>query len=98
MASETLASLPPEMLGFVLRQGEFSKAGLRLGQLALQGRPTIATPAYVVPTSRGVVPHVTQDVLSKSTRIPAVHIGLEDCKYSQPPSKPKLTVMLTAHG
>lgn len=69
-----------EMLKFVLRNGEFRKAGLRLGQLTLQGRSAISTPNFVATTSRGVVPHVSQDVLSTLTDIPAVYIGLEDCE------------------
>lgn len=83
MATPNEATLPKEMLSFVLRHGEFSKAGLRLGQLIIKGRSPIPTPNFVGSTSRGVVPHVTQDVLSKTTRIPAVYIGLEDCKYLQ---------------
>lgn len=79
MATEDATSVPAEMLSFVLRQGEFAKAGLRLGQLIVQGRPAIPTPAFIAPTSRGVIPHVTQDILSKLTRVPALYIGLEDC-------------------
>lgn len=79
-AAATAATLPAEMLNFVLRQNELKKAGLRLGQLSLQGRPTILTPTFVATTSRGVIPHVTQDVLSKLTNIPAVYLGLEDCE------------------
>jgi len=79
MAAEEAGRLPSEMLSFVLRQGELARAGVRLGQLTIQGRPAIATPAFIACTSRGVIPHVTQDVLSKLTRVSLVYIGLEDC-------------------
>lgn len=69
-----------EMLNFVLKNGEFRKAGLRLGQLTIQGRPSRPTPTFIASTSRGVIPHITQDVLSKLADIPAVYIGLEDCE------------------
>lgn len=72
---------PPAMLSFALRHGEHIKAGLRLGQLVVQGRPPVSTPSLVVPTSRGVVPHVTQDAFSKLTQLSAVYIALEDCKH-----------------
>jgi len=81
MTAEDAASLPTEMLSFVLRHGEFAKAGLRLGEVALQGRPPFSTPAFIAATSRGVIPHVTQDVLSKLMSIPAAYIGLEDCEH-----------------
>lgn len=68
------------MLNFVLKNGEFRKAGLRLGQLTVQGRPSRATPNFIASTSRGVIPHITQDVMSKLTDIPVVYIGLEDCE------------------
>jgi len=79
MATEDAARLPTEMLNFVLRQGELAKAGLRLGQLTIPGRAAIATPNFVASTSRGVIPHVTQDVQAQLMRVPAVYVGLEDC-------------------
>lgn len=85
MASNDTTALPGEMLNFVLRQGEFTKAGLRLGQLTLQGRTALSTPTFIASTSRGVIPHVSQDVMSKLTKIPAVYLGLEDCEcYTMP--------------
>lgn len=94
MAAEDAPRLPREMLSFVLRQGELARAGLRLGQLTIQGRPAIATPALIACTSRGVIPHVTQDVLSKLTCVAAVYIGLEDCTCIYMPAWRKLTTYL----
>ena len=98
MSSTDAVTLPTEMLSFVLRHGELSKVGLRLGQLAVQGLPVVSTPSFVVPTSRGVVPHVTQDLMSKVTRVPAVYIGLEDCKRNIQPPRHKLTEHPAYHG
>ncbi|GAB7364267.1 hypothetical protein MBLNU230_g4815t1 [Neophaeotheca triangularis] len=52
--------------------------GPRLGQLTFPNRPPIETPNYLALTSRGTVPHLTQDNLNRSTAIPGVYAGLED--------------------
>ncbi|QIX02221.1 hypothetical protein AMS68_007738 [Peltaster fructicola] len=50
----------------------------RLVSLALPGRTPINTPHYLANTSRGVVPHLTQDNLSSSTSIAGIYASLED--------------------
>lgn len=80
MEVEQKSNLPIEM-NFVLRRTE----PFRLGQLLLRQRQSISTPTFVAATSRGVIPHVTPDVLSKLTRVPAVYVGLEDCKCQASP-------------
>lgn len=67
------------MLRFTLDQGILS-AGLRLGKLALKGHSALSTPSYIVPLSRGTVPHVTPDTVYKWTKIAATYVALEDCK------------------
>lgn len=52
----------------------------RLGKLTFPGRAPILTPHHVVPTSRGIVPHITPDNLKKHTAVTAVHVALEDCR------------------
>lgn len=52
----------------------------RLGKLALPGRRPIETPNYTGVTSRGVIPHVTQDHLSKYSSLGSAYMALEDCK------------------
>jgi Queuine tRNA-ribosyltransferase len=42
-------------------------------------------PTFIVPTSRGSVPHLTPDNLHLHTNIPTVHIGLED--FITPPAQ-----------
>ena len=46
-------------------------------------------PSYVAPTSRGSIPHLTPDNLHSHTKIPSVHIGLEDF-ITPPPSNSAL--------
>ena len=75
--------LPPEMLTFTLKQAVSNGLGPRVGQLLRSRRArgaAIDTPHYVATTSRGVVPHVSHDVLQKSTAVSVVYISLEDCK------------------
>jgi queuine tRNA-ribosyltransferase len=52
----------------------------RLGRLTLQGRPAISTPHFLGITSRGVIPHITQDNFASQTDISGVYVALEDCE------------------
>ncbi|KIW29759.1 uncharacterized protein PV07_05548 [Cladophialophora immunda] len=74
----SLAQLPDEMFKFVLQQASTPECAGRLGHLTLRGRHPISTPHYVAPTSRGVIPHLSQDNLQKHTNISAVYVPLED--------------------
>ncbi|RMD43661.1 hypothetical protein DV735_g1472, partial [Chaetothyriales sp. CBS 134920] len=80
MASSAAISesqLPDEMLKFFLdRTSEFG--GPRLGRLLSKGGPPLQTPHYVAATSRGVVPHISEDLLQRHTSISAVYMGVED--------------------
>ena len=73
-----LAELPDDMFSIIKDAG--SKLGPRLGRLSLPGRRTIETPHYLGITSRGVVPHITQDTFQEDTDISGVYVPLEDCK------------------
>lgn len=56
----------------------------RLGRLSLKDRNQIETPNFLAVTSRGVVPHLTPDVVQEQTQFGGVHLALEDCKpYSE---------------
>lgn len=79
MESTTIAHLPDEM--FTIIKDGANGLSARLGRLALPGRRTIETPHYLGITSRGVVPHITQDTFSRDTNIGAVYVPLEDCKF-----------------
>lgn len=96
MAAGDDSKIQAGMLSFALKQGQQSHIGARLGELIVRNRGPIVTPNYVVPTSRGVVPHVTQDTQSKLTGIGAIYIGLEDCESMRAPLPQRLTKTLTA--
>jgi queuine tRNA-ribosyltransferase accessory subunit len=53
----------------------------RLGELKLRGRKPIQTPNFTGVTSRGTIPHLTPDVLTKYTSISSAYMALEDCMY-----------------
>lgn len=72
-----LDQLPPEMFSIIKSAGSH---GPRLGRLALPNKRIVATPHYLANTSRGVVPHITQDTFTRDTDISAVYVALEDCE------------------
>lgn len=53
----------------------------RLARLALPGREVIDTPHYIGLTSRGVIPHLSQDNFARLSSINGVYTPLEDCEY-----------------
>ncbi len=63
---------------FTLKSSETMAA--RIGRLALPGRASLETPHYIAHTSRGLVPHLSQDSFRMRTGITAVYLGLEECR------------------
>lgn len=78
MAKKGAKSLSFELLGVT----DPHAAAPRLGLLAVKDRKVLETPNFVAVTSRGVVPHMTPDVIAASSRIGGVHMALEDCKWT----------------
>lgn len=76
--SGNLAHLPDEM--FTIIKSASQGLGPRLGRLSVPGRKTFDTPHFLGITSRGVIPHVTQDMFARDTNIKGVYVPLEDCK------------------
>lgn len=76
-----LGPLVDGMFKFLVSSPRTASQGPRLGCLQVPRRPAINSPHYVATTSRGVVPHLSQDVLQKNTGISAAYIALEDCKW-----------------
>jgi queuine tRNA-ribosyltransferase subunit QTRTD1 len=73
-----LSQLPPEMLDFTILKSTGALAP-RLGRLSLPGRKTIVTPEFIGNTSRGVIPHISQDNFRKCRGFEGVYIPIEDC-------------------
>lgn len=69
------------MLDFALLKTTGSLAP-RLGRLTLPGRKSILTPSFLGNTSRGVIPHVSQDNFRKYVEDNGVYVALEDCTPS----------------
>lgn len=54
----------------------------RLGRLAFANRRVMETPNYLATGSRGVIPHLTPDNISKHTSFDAAYMAIEDCEFS----------------
>lgn len=78
VAAQKLDQLPPEMLDFTLLKTAGALAP-RLGRLSVPGRRSILTPDFIANTSRGAIPHISQDNFNKNVDINGVYIALEDC-------------------
>lgn len=76
-----LAQLPKEMFSTIVATRTSHSMGPRLGRIALPSRQ-VQTPHYLACTSRGVVPHITQDTFVRDTNITGVYVALEDCEQS----------------
>lgn len=77
-----LAQLPDEMFSII--KSAQNGLGPRLGRLGIAGRKTLETPHYLAITSRGVVPHLSQDTFTRDTNINGVYVPLEDCEFTHP--------------
>ncbi|KAI0835150.1 tRNA-guanine transglycosylase [Hypoxylon sp. FL0890] len=70
--------LPDHAMFHVLRSIAVDKGGPRVGCLTLPKRRPIDTPNYIGLTSRGVIPHMTPDVIANHTELNGSYIALED--------------------
>ncbi|OAQ63451.1 tRNA-guanine transglycosylase family protein [Pochonia chlamydosporia 170] len=71
-----------ELLGAVVADG----CAARLGRLSIPGRKTIDTPNYTAVTSRGAIPHLTPDNVTRHTNLGAAYMALEDfVERKEPP-------------
>ncbi|KAL8693468.1 MAG: hypothetical protein Q9218_001699 [Villophora microphyllina] len=62
--------------------------GQRLGRISLSGRAAIDTPHYFALSSRGCVPHLTQDIARDRTGIKGIYTALEDFIERSPNQEP----------
>ncbi|QSZ33987.1 hypothetical protein DSL72_005567 [Monilinia vaccinii-corymbosi] len=79
MSAINVAPKNPARLGFqILSALDHNTSGPRLGRLAVDGRRDLETPNFMATSCRGVIPHMTPDVIAAHARIPGVHFALED--------------------
>ena len=75
------SQLQGEMLSFsVVKSAGPNAINPRLGTLIIPRRKPIQTPHFIALTSRGVVPHISQDTLRDNTKVKGVYLALEDCE------------------
>ena len=58
--------------------GPFSDVETRHGRLYFRNRDPIETPHYVAVSSRGAVPHLSQDMIRDQTSVRGMYAALED--------------------
>ena len=76
-----MASMPQSsrsLVQFNLQAGKHD--GPRLGNLTFPNRVAMETPHYLPVSSRGAVPHVTQDNMRDHTGLKSMYAALEDCE------------------
>ncbi|KAG8421816.1 hypothetical protein J3458_003660 [Metarhizium acridum] len=71
-----------ELLGAAIADG----CAARLGRLSIPGRRPMETPSYTAITSRGAIPHLTPDNVTRYTNCGAAYMALEDfVERKEPP-------------
>lgn len=83
MAARNAAQVSTESksaVSFDFASIESEDSGPRLGRLSFQGRKTIDTPHYLALSSRGTIPHLSQDMVRDNTAIGSLYVALEDCE------------------
>lgn len=66
-------------MSFELLTSTKSSHETRLGKLQISGNEH-ETPLYVGLGSRGVIPHLSPDMLHNYTSVPVLYLAMEDCK------------------
>lgn len=86
--SETTADESPDMHVPTRKVFEVLGASIadgcvaRVGRLSIPGRRPIDTPNYTAITSRGAIPHLTPDNVTRHTNLTSAYMALEDCKLA----------------
>ncbi|KAG9245443.1 putative Queuine tRNA-ribosyltransferase-like protein [Calycina marina] len=82
MPSEIAKKLAFEILGNV----DPVVTSARLGRLSIAGRKDVDTPNFFAVSSRGVIPHMTPDVVASNFNGAGIHIAIEDfIEKKEPP-------------
>ncbi|KAF2269421.1 tRNA-guanine transglycosylase [Lojkania enalia] len=82
-----LSDLPPEMLEFTILKSTTALAP-RLGRVSLPGRKDILTPGFLGNTSRGAIPHISQDNFRKCVGLNGIYVPIEDFIEKMPHQTP----------
>lgn len=75
-----MAGHSSKLVSFQLLRPASGKDEPRLGHLTFEGRSPIDTPHYVAVSSRGAIPHLSQDMTRDNTSIRAMYTAVEDCE------------------
>lgn len=67
-------------LSFNLEEAIAEGSEARVGTISVHRRSPIQSPHYLALSSRGAVPHVSQDMMRDNTALMGVYVGLEDCE------------------
>lgn len=70
-------------MSFIVLEGA-GGAAARLGRLIVPDRKPVDTPNFIDTASRGAIPHLTIDVLTKHTEVNGAYMALEDCESTHP--------------
>ncbi|KAI9658563.1 MAG: hypothetical protein M1821_002123 [Bathelium mastoideum] len=90
--------LPDGMHPFRLLDPTNQSSGARLGKLLLSNRNAVQTPHYLAITSRGIVPHLSQDNLQRHTNITSAYVAIEDFLENAPIQTPPIFKQAFDHG
>ena len=86
----SMAQHSSKLMSFQLCKAQSDNDQPRLGRLNFQGRNPIDTPHYLAVTSRGAVPHLSQDMTRDNTSIRALYAAIEDCEWIESSADPFL--------
>ena len=73
-------TIPIKTMKFDIKSSKAIGNGGRLGNLSTQTHNEIETPHYIALSSRGAIPHISQDILHDNTAVRGVFVALEDCE------------------
>lgn len=79
-ACDLNTDMPVRNIFEILSARVASSHAARLGRLSIPGRRPIDTPNYTAITSRGAIPHLTPDNVTRHTDLSSAYMALEDCE------------------
>ena len=77
---KSMASEKRKLLSFDFSKCSSGELESRLGRLCFRGRTPTDTPHFFAVSSRGAVPHLSQDTMREQTSLKSMYTALEDCE------------------